>query len=47
LGVGQAPTEVGVVVAEERSRLRISIQHHKMWESVTERRCTEERTLRL
>jgi hypothetical protein len=33
LGVGQETTEVGVVVAVEHSRSRISIQHHKMCRS--------------
>ena len=44
-GVGQGTTEVGVVVAEEHSRSRISIQHHKMWESPTGRGSAEERAL--
>ncbi len=35
--VGQGTTEVGVVVAVEHSRSRISIQYHKMWESLTRR----------
>jgi hypothetical protein len=44
-GIGQGTTEVSVVVAEEQSRSRISIQHHKMWESRTGRGSAEERAL--
>ena len=43
LGIGQGTTEVGVVVAVEHSRSRVSIQYHKMWESLTGRRYAEER----